>query len=67
VRSGVARIGRAVVDPLARGSVQGLSRPDGNAIGFTPFEYSTAFKLLEFFKDIAPRIARVALLQHQSM
>ena len=58
--AGFASIGRTLVDPGANGVVQDLSRPEGIALGFSLFQYSTAFKLLEFVKEIAPPTARIA-------
>jgi putative ABC transport system substrate-binding protein len=51
-----------VSDPVGQGFVVSLARPDGNATGFTLFEYSVAGKLLEALKEIAPGIVRVALI-----
>jgi len=51
-----------VADPVGSGFVASLSRPGGNATGFTPIVSSLAGKWLELLKEIAPRIARVALL-----
>src|SRR5262249_24961014 len=49
-------------DPVGTGVVASLTRPGGNATGFTAFEYSLAGKWLEMLKDIAPAVTRVALL-----
>src|SRR5262249_31683828 len=43
-----------VADPVGAGYVETLSRPGGNATGFTPFEYAVAGKWLELLKEIAP-------------
>jgi putative tryptophan/tyrosine transport system substrate-binding protein len=51
-----------VGDPIGSGFVTSLSRPDGNATGFSTFEVSLGGKWLELLKEIAPRVARVALL-----
>ena len=52
----------AVVDPVASGFVESLARPGGNTTGFTSFDYSMSAKWLELLKDIAPQVARVAVL-----
>ena len=52
-----------VVDPVGAGFVESLSRPGGNATGFTMFEYSMSVKWLELLKQIAPRVSRAAVLR----
>ena len=52
----------AVSDPVGQGFVTSLARPSGNITGFTLYEFSQAGKLLEALKDIAPSVARVALV-----
>jgi putative ABC transport system substrate-binding protein len=52
-----------VADPVGAGYVDSLARPGGNATGFTNFEYSLAGKWLELPKQIAPGVARVAVLR----
>jgi putative ABC transport system substrate-binding protein len=52
-----------VADPVGAGFVEGLARPGGNATGFTLFEYGISGKWLELLKEIAPRVARVAVLR----
>jgi ABC-type uncharacterized transport system substrate-binding protein len=49
-------------DPVADGFVQSLAHPGGNLTGFTVLESSVGTKLLELLKEIAPRIARVAVI-----
>jgi ABC-type uncharacterized transport system substrate-binding protein len=44
------------VDPVGAGFVASLARPDGNATGFTGYEYGLATKWLELLKEIAPRV-----------
>jgi ABC-type uncharacterized transport system substrate-binding protein len=39
-----------------------LARPGGNATGFVTSEFGFAAKWLELLKEVAPRVARVALL-----
>ena len=52
-----------VADPVGAGYVQGLARPGGNVTDFTNFEYSLAGKWLELLREIAPKVARVAVLR----
>ena len=52
-----------VVDPVAAGFVDSLARPAGNTTGFVQFEYSMSGKWLELLKEIAPGVARVAVLR----
>jgi putative tryptophan/tyrosine transport system substrate-binding protein len=51
------------VDPVASGYVASLAKPNGNATGFTQFEFTTAGKWLELLKQIAPGLTRVAVLR----
>jgi putative ABC transport system substrate-binding protein len=51
-----------VSDPVAQGFVSNLTRPGGNITGFTSFEPSIASKWLEFLKQAAPDLARVAVI-----
>jgi putative tryptophan/tyrosine transport system substrate-binding protein len=51
-----------VADPVGSGFVASLSRPGGNATGFTPIEGSLGGKWVELLKEIAPRVVRVSLL-----
>jgi putative ABC transport system substrate-binding protein len=50
-------------DPVGAGLVETLARPGGNVTGFMNFEYSTSGKWLELLKQIAPSVARVAVLR----
>jgi putative tryptophan/tyrosine transport system substrate-binding protein len=52
-----------VIDPVGAGFVASLSRPSGNATGFTMFEYGISGKWLELLKEIAPRVTRAAVLR----
>jgi putative ABC transport system substrate-binding protein len=52
-----------VPDPVGAGYVDSLSRPGGNATGFSLFEYSIGGKWLDLLKQIAPGITRVAVLR----
>ena len=51
-------------DPVGAGFVESLSRPGGNITGFTQFEYGISVKWLELLKEIAPGVARVAVLSN---
>jgi len=57
----------SVPDPVGSGFVDSLSRPGGNATGFTQFEYSLSGKWLELLKEIAPGVARAAVLRDPVM
>jgi putative tryptophan/tyrosine transport system substrate-binding protein len=50
-------------DPVGAGYVDSLAQPGGNATGFTNMEYGMSGKYLEVLKEIAPRIARAAVLR----
>ena len=49
-------------DPVGDGWVQSLAHPGGNVTGFAVMEPSLGAKLLGMLKQIAPRVARVAVL-----
>ena len=51
-----------ITDPVATKIVETLAHPNGNATGFTNFEYEMVGKWLEFLKELAPPVNRVALL-----
>jgi putative ABC transport system substrate-binding protein len=51
-----------VSDPIGSGFVASLAHPGGNATGFTNLEASMSAKLIGLLKEVAPPIARVALL-----
>jgi len=53
----------AVSDPIGFGFVASLARPGGNATGFMSYEFSIGVKWLELLKQIAPSLARVAVLR----
>jgi putative tryptophan/tyrosine transport system substrate-binding protein len=57
----------AVIDPVGAGFVESLARPGGNVTGFGAFEYGMSGKWLELLKEIAPRVARVAVIRDQSL
>jgi len=50
-------------DPVGAGLVASLARPGGNATGFSSFDYNIGGKWLEFLKQIAPNVTRVAILR----
>jgi len=52
-----------VADPVGAGFVESLSRPGGNATGFTVYEYSLSGKWLELLKQIAPSVTRAAVIR----
>jgi putative tryptophan/tyrosine transport system substrate-binding protein len=52
-----------VVDPVGAGFADSLSRPGGNATGFTNFEYGLSGKWLQLLKELAPRVTRAAVLR----
>ena len=51
-----------VADPIGSGFVANFARPSGNVTGFIFTEPTMAGKWLELLKEIAPRIARVAMI-----
>jgi putative tryptophan/tyrosine transport system substrate-binding protein len=52
----------ATSDPVGLGLVESLAHPGGNLTGFMLYEVSVAGKLVELLKDMAPHLARMALL-----
>ena len=54
-----------VLNPIlvAAGFVDSMARPGGNATGFSEIEYSQSGKWLEFLKQIAPAVKRVAIIR----
>src|SRR5450631_70033 len=52
-----------VADPVGAGFVNSMSRPGGNVTGFVQFESSLSAKWLEVLKQVAPDLARVAVLR----
>ena len=56
-----------VVDPVGSGLVASLARPGGNITGFTLFEYSIGAKWLELLKEVAPHVARAAVLRDSTI
>jgi len=51
-----------VSDPLVQGFVPNLTHPGGNITGFSQYEFSIAGKWLDLLKQIAPGLARVAVM-----
>jgi ABC-type uncharacterized transport system substrate-binding protein len=51
------------LDPVGSGYVASLSRPGGNATGFTQFEFGISAKWLELLKEIAPGVKQVAVIR----
>ena len=51
-----------VSDPVAQGFVASLIRPGGNLTGFSAYEFSTGGKWLDLLKEIAPGLARAAVM-----
>ena len=49
-------------DPVRMGYAKSLARPGGNVTGFALLELSTLGKSIEILKQIAPGVARVALI-----
>jgi putative ABC transport system substrate-binding protein len=50
-------------DPVDRGLVASMSRPGGNTTGFTQFDFAISGKWLELLKEIAPGVARAAVIR----
>jgi putative tryptophan/tyrosine transport system substrate-binding protein len=51
-----------VGDPVASGVVKNIARPEGNTTGVTNLFLSVAGKWVELLKEVAPRVARAALV-----
>jgi len=49
-------------DPVGGGFVASVAHPGSNITGFTDYEYAFAVKWLELLKEIAPGVARVAVV-----
>jgi putative ABC transport system substrate-binding protein len=56
-----------VSDPVGAAFVDSMARPGGRITGFTQFEYGISAKWLEFLKEIAPRVTRVAVLRNPAI
>jgi putative tryptophan/tyrosine transport system substrate-binding protein len=51
-----------VVDPVGQGFVQSLARPGGNITGFSAYDAPIMGKWLQFLKEVAPSVTRVAVI-----
>jgi len=51
-----------VSDPVAQGFVSTLTKPGGNATGFSSYEFSVGGKWLELLKQMVPGLERVTVL-----
>ena len=51
-----------VSDPVAQGFVPSLTKPGGKLTGFSMFEFSVGGKWVDLLKEIAPNLARVAVM-----
>ena len=51
-----------ITDPVGSGFVASLAHPGGNVTGFAIAEFSMYGKSLEMLKEVAPQVARVAVL-----
>jgi putative ABC transport system substrate-binding protein len=51
-----------VSDPVAQGFVASLPKPGGNLTGFSGTEFSVGGKWLDLLKEMAPDLARVAIM-----
>jgi len=51
-----------VNDPVAQGFVSSLAHPGGNITGFTFIDFQMVGKWLEMLKEVAPGVARAALM-----
>src|SRR6266545_1089878 len=51
-----------VSDPVAQGFVANMTKPGGNITGFSMYEVAIGSKWLDLLKEVAPGLARVALM-----
>jgi putative ABC transport system substrate-binding protein len=51
-------------EPVAAGLVASLARPGGNVTGLSYYATELSAKRLELLKDVAPRVARVAVMDN---
>jgi putative ABC transport system substrate-binding protein len=56
-----------VADPVGRGIVDNMARPSGNVTGFINLESSIGGKWLQLLKEVAPVVARVAVVFNPKM
>jgi putative ABC transport system substrate-binding protein len=52
----------AVTDPVGSGFVKSMSRPGGNATGFTVLQSTITGKYLAMLKELSPQVSRVAII-----
>jgi putative tryptophan/tyrosine transport system substrate-binding protein len=52
-----------VTDPVTAGIVESLAAPGGNITGFTSADFSLSAKSVETLTEIAPKVARLAILR----
>src|SRR5262245_36676503 len=57
----------SLTGPVGSGFVESLARPGGNATGFSQFGYTLTGKWLELLRQIAPSVARVAVLRDATL
>jgi ABC-type uncharacterized transport system substrate-binding protein len=50
-------------DPVGTGLIESLARPGGNTTGFVSIEYGMITRWLELLKQIAPQVARAAVIR----
>ena len=53
-----------VADPVGNGLIASLTRPGGNATGFSNAEASLAGKFPELLTEVAPQVRHIAILGH---
>jgi putative ABC transport system substrate-binding protein len=53
-----------VADPVTQAFVASMRQPGGNITGFSYFEFSLGAKWLGLLKEVAPRLARVAVMHN---
>jgi len=53
-------------DPVKAGFIESLARPGGNITGLTNLNRELGGKRLELFKEVVPKLARVAVLYEQA-
>jgi putative ABC transport system substrate-binding protein len=51
-----------VSDPVEQGFVASVTKPGGNLTGFSMFEFSVGGKWVDLLKEVAPGLARVAVM-----
>jgi putative tryptophan/tyrosine transport system substrate-binding protein len=51
-----------VSDPVEQGFVASITKPGGNLTGFSMYEFSVGGKWVDLLKEIAPNLARVAVM-----